>query len=197
MLVENDKQAIPIGLNAFVKIGDSLSIDCYMVMGAFRYGLSQASELLGYEKTYLSQVVFKQQKKLKDLQSKGFTGCLLTVKVSRSRPKTLSFDDFCILVEHEAIEVKNPKAIALLTSSFREVLLGRTQVAFGLAEDDLQVRQAAFWKSFQEREAIWSEDRADIEMLILPGDEEIDLVSYFPEIARFDNDSILKYYDVA
>jgi|GEM_PF-3025383 len=185
---------LPIGLNASISIGEGLSVDCYAVAGAFRYGLAQASELLGYEKTYLSQVVLKEQQKLKDLQGIGFTGCLLPIKVGRARPKTLSFDDFCILVEFEAVKVENPKAIALLTSAFREVLRGRTQSAFGLDEDDEETKQADFAASFYEREAVWAENRADVEGLVLAGDEDRNIAEYDPAFARFENDTLYAKY---
>jgi hypothetical protein len=191
--LERDDQAVS-ALEAIVKIGGGLSMDCYMVFGEFRYGLSQASELLGYESRYYSQVVRGRSNKLKTLQNKGFTGGTVLVKVPRSsggvtRAKTLSFDDFSILVEYEAIEVKNPKAIALLTTAFRELLRGRTQAAFGLPEDDLEAKQAAFWESFQERETIWAENREDVESLRLAGDE--DLADYYPEIAKWENQMLL------
>lgn len=189
---------LPIGLNASISIGAGLSVDCYAVAGAFRYGLTQASELLGYEKTYLSQVVSKDQQKLKDLQNIGFTGCLLPVKVGRARPKTLSFDDFCILVEFEAVKVENPKAIALLTSAFREVLLGRTRSAFGLDEDDIETKQADFVASFYEREAIWAENREDVDGLVLLGDENLDIAEYDTNAAQWENNLLYsKYFDEA
>ena len=193
--MERDDQTVS-ALEAVIKIGGGLSMDCYMVFGEFRYGLSQASELLGYESRYYSQVVRGRSNKLKALQNKGFTGGTVLVKVPRSsggvtRAKTLSFDDFSILVEYEAIEVKNPKAIALLTSAFREVLRGRTQAAFGLSEDDLETKQTAFWESFQEREAIWAENREDVDGLRLAGDEDLDLADYYPEITKWENQMLL------
>ena len=189
-------EQVVTALEAIVKIGGGLLMDCYMVHGEFRYGLSQVSELLGYDSRHYSQVVRGRGNKLKGLYSKGFTGGTVLVKVPRStggvtRAKTLGFDDFCVLVEYEAVEVKNSRAIALLTSAFREVLRGRTQVAFGLAEDDLEIKQKAFWEAFQESEIVWDANREDFDGLTLAGDEDLNVDEYYPEIAIYENEMLL------
>ena len=99
--------------------------------GTFRYGLSYISVLLGYAENYYRRLLNprrtkKPSKKLNTLKEKGFTAYQITVKALRetsgsSVAHTVSYDDFCILVEHEA-EIGNPKAFALLTASFRELL---------------------------------------------------------------------------
>ena len=84
----------------------------------------------------------------------------------------MSYEDFCLIVEHEA-SLGNLKAIALLAASFREVLRSRTQAAFGLPEDALEEKQKAFQAAYEE---CLAENRADLEALSLPGDE-----LYYPQ----------------
>lgn len=200
--MKHDEQTVS-ALEAIIKIGGGLSMDCYMVSGKFRYGLSQASELLGYESRHYSQVVRGRSNKLKALQCKGFTGDIVLVKVPRStggitRAKTLSFDDFSILIEYEAIEAKNPKAIALLTSAFREVLRGRTLEAFGLPEESLETKQADFSASFYEREAYYIENREDVDNQVMLGDEDLDIAEYDTAAAQWENNMLYsKYFDDA
>lgn len=168
-------RAIP----ATVQIGLGLTVEGYLFPdGTFRYALEYVSLLLGYAENYLSQISKKSKKKLKVLQSIGFTGYQIKAHVSRSTggasyPQTLSFDDFCILVEYEASEVRNPKAIALLTASFREILRSRTQEAFGLPQDSFEKKVAFFQLAYEEQEALLMEDREDAENLELFGDDEL------------------------
>ena len=166
-------RAIP----ATIQIGLGLTVEGYLFPdGTVRYGLEYVSLLLGYAENYLSQVSKKSKKKLKALRCIGFTGYQIKAHVSRSTggasyPQTLSFDDFCIFVEYEASEVSNPKAIALLTASFREILRSRTQEAFGLPQDSFEKKIAFFQLAYEEREALLMEDREDVEDLELFGDE--------------------------
>jgi hypothetical protein len=165
-------------MEATVKLGAGVSIDGYLMRdGTFRYGLAYISVLLGYAENYYRRLLNPQRtksapKKLKALQDKGFTAYQITVRSPRegvsgsSVAHTVSFDDFCLLVEYEA-EHGNPKALALLTASFRELLRGRTQVAFGIPEDTLEEKQAAFQLNYEH----YLEDKADLEALWLPGDE--------------------------
>lgn len=170
-------QSVVRAIPATVQIGLGLIVEGYLFPdGTFRYGLEYVSLLLGYAENYLSQISKKSKKKLKALQCNGFTGYQIRAHISRSTggaayPQTLSFNDFCILVEHEASEVKNPKAIALLTASFREVLRSRTQEAFGLPQDTVERKIAFFQLAYEEREALLMEDREDIEDLELFGDK--------------------------
>lgn len=169
-------------VNTFIPLGTGISIDAYILPnGNVRYGTGYLSILLGYGKDYFVRATKNESKKLRDLIYLGYTGDLIPVKAPRlgtrgvTRAKTISFDDFCILVEYEAIEERNPKAIALLTASFRELLRSRTQVAFDLSEDTLEQKQSDFTDTFHEREVVWNDyladDKEDIENLALPGDE--------------------------
>ncbi len=81
------------------------------------------------------------------------------------------------MVEYEA-STGNPKAIALLSPSFREVLRSRTQAAFGLPEDSLAEKQKAFQEAYEE---CLADNRADLEALSLPGDD-----LYYPQPPRLD-----------
>jgi hypothetical protein len=165
-----------------VTLGAGLSVSGFLIQGReFRYGSSYVSELLGYAENYFRQTLSRRiknpSKKLKALYSKGFTAYNIRVKAPRReggsiQADTIGFDDFSIWVEYEAVEEKNPKAIALLTSSFREILLGRTQEAFNQGLDSFYDRTEQFSLSFQEREALWESDRYDLDMLSLPGDED-------------------------
>lgn len=176
---ESMSQSAVRAIPATVQIGLGLTVEGYLFPdGTFRYALEYVSLLLGYAENYLSQISKKSKKKLKVLQSIGFTGYQIKAHVSRSTggasyPQTLSFDDFCILVEYEASEVRNPKAIALLTASFREILRSRTQEAFGLPQDSFEKKVAFFQLAYEEQEALLMEDREDAENLELFGDDEL------------------------
>lgn len=176
------KNSFVPALQSEVTLGAGLSVSGFLIQGCeFRYGSSYVSELLGYAENYFRQTLSRRiktpSKKLKALHGKGFTAYNILVKAPRKeggsvQANTISFDDFSIWVEYEAVEEKNPKAIALLTSSFREILLGRTQEAFGQGLDSYDDRLEQFSLSFQEREALWESDRHDLEALLLPGDED-------------------------
>lgn len=169
------------GLEAEVTLGAGLSVSGFLIPGReFRYGSAYVSLLLGHGKNYfyrsLSQGTKTPSKKLKSLYSKGFTGYQIPVKAPRKQggatiADTIGFDDFSVWIEYEAVEEKNPRAISLLTSSFREILLDRTQQAFNLPQVSHQRKVEQFTLSFEEREALWSEDRFDIEALRLAGDD--------------------------
>ena len=164
---------------ATVQFGSNISVDAYrMPDGAFRYGLAYASELLGYAKNYYRRLLISRgtkptHKKLEALRSIGFTGDQIAAKTARktkggsSVAHTVSYDDFCLIMEYEA-STGNPKAIALLSPSFREVLRSRTQAAFGLPEDSLVEKQRAFQEAYED---CLAENRADLEALSLPGDD--------------------------
>ena len=179
-----DKDDFKNAVNAIsiiIPLGIGVSIDGYLLPnGEARYGTGYLSILLGYNETYFLRLTKTESKKLGDLIYLGYTGDIIPVKAPRvgtrgiTRAKTISFDDFCILVEYEAIEERNPKAIALLTASFRELLRSRTQVAFDLSEDTLEQKQSDFTEAAYEREAAWiiyKENLEEIEDLSLPGDE--------------------------
>lgn len=183
-------------IEATISLGPGVTVKGYMTPGgSFRYGLEYTSILLGYGKNYLSRLIKpsvektdfwadfeptkKASKKLKELISRGFRAYKVPVRFTsdtgrQARAETLSFDDFCVLVEYEASVINNPKAIALLTASFREVLRSRSLEAFGLEQDSLEKRREDFTKALLERENILAENRAELEELALPGDEGVE-----------------------
>lgn len=192
-----------------IKLGAGISVDGYMLHGSdsweVRYGLDYISVLMGYRENYYRRLTNlrrtkKASKKLESLQSKGYTSYKLPVKVLRDGKRgasiidTISFDDFSYIVELEA-ELRNPKAIALLTASFRELLRSRTQAAFGLPEDTLEQKQLSFESAYQlylQREDLLAEDREDVASLVLPGDEDLeydilDNILYYPDYSDWDS----------
>lgn len=184
---------------ATIHLGIGVSINGYMLPdGRVRYSLEYLSVLIGHAENYLSRLTKKSVKKWKALLDKGFTAYLIPAKASRpvggaTIANTLSFDDFCLLIELEA-ELRNPKVIALLTASFRELLRSRTQQAFGLPEDSLEHKQADFqaaYESYLQREEALADARSEAEDLWLPGDERIgydmlDEVLYYPDYSLLD-----------
>lgn len=175
-------------LEATIRLGAGISVDGYLMGdGTFRYGLSYISDLLGYAENYYRRLLSplrqvdghrkpqrtkKEPKKLKALLDKGFTAYQITVRAPRtatggsSVAHTVSYEDFCVLVEYEA-EIGNPRAMGLLTASFRELLRSRTQEAFDLPEDTLEDKLKAFQLNYEH----YLEDKLDLEMQWLPGDE--------------------------
>lgn len=176
-----NQQPIP-AFQSDVIIGVGFSILTFLVPGReFRYGTAYVSEMLGYSENYfrksLSQRTKNPSKKLKELRAKGFTAYQIRVKAPRKEggatvADTIGYDDFSIWVEYEAVVEKNPMAIALLTASFREILLDRTQRAFNLPEVPYEEKIQRFKFSVEERQALWDSDRTDLEQLYLPGDED-------------------------
>jgi hypothetical protein len=169
--------------SATVHLGLGIVIEGFVLpTWEFRYSSAYVSQLLGYSNNYLLHAIKKGTKKLKALKDKGFTGDQIRVRGNRStrgsaRPYTISFDDFCIWVEYEAFDLNNPKAQALLSASFREVLRSRTQEAFqevtGIVPDSLEKRIVQFqfnYSSYLQYEESRKEDYEDIADLELYGD---------------------------
>lgn len=184
---------------AKIDIGIGISVDAYMLSNAtIRYGQDYISLLLGYSEGYVSQLGKKSVNKLKALKARGFTADVIAVSVSRmkggaTRPKTLSFNDFCIFVEYEAgAEVRNPKAIALLTSSFRELVIERTRLAFGLPGLSLEEKQAVFKETYD----TYLDRVQDEEDLFLPGDtlERPDLCQWEDYLELANKDELVEFY---
>ena len=175
-------------LEATIRLGAGVSIDGYMLpSGEFRYALEHISLLMGRAANYYARLLSpqnlhltkKKPKRLETLLSKGFTAYKIPVQTFREDSRgssvayTISFDDLCLVVELEAQEC-NPKAIALLTASFRELLRNRTCEAFGITQDHTDKKLEDFQESYEDylvRADILAEDRHDIEALALPGDE--------------------------
>jgi len=153
---------------ATVKFCEGVEVDGYkMPDGSYRVGLSGTSILLGYEKAWLSQMVRKQQKALKVLQSEGFTGCQFEVSVDRddvsgaSKVQTISLDDLTHLIIYAAGKGK-PKAIALNKAIVGTTLYSYFRQSFGDKELTTEEKQAVFAGYYYEDET---------EEYILPGDD--------------------------
>lgn len=172
---------------ATIKLGAGVSIDGYLLTsGEVRYGLEHISLLMGYKENYFRRLIKKlhrtktDPKKLQSLLDKGFTAYLIRVKVARERkrgtanPYTLSFDDFCLLVDHEA-SIQNPRALALLSASFRELLRSRTHDAYGIQQDSREKKALDFQEAYDMyllREGLLQDARFEAAELCLPGDED-------------------------
>jgi hypothetical protein len=207
MFQSKQKQDRVPAYESTVVLGTGLAISGFFVPGReYRYGAAHVSILLGHGKNYFNRFLSRgtktPAKALEELRKRGFTGYVIPVKAPRLQggatlADTIGVDDFSIWVEYEACVRENPKAIALLTSSFREILLDRTQKAFNLPELSQEEKVEQFGLSFSERESLWDEDQADLNALLLPGDENgYDL---FPEdfLLAVKYDSLLADYGVA
>lgn len=153
---------------ATVKFCEGVEVDGYkMPNGNYRVSLSGASTLLGYEKTWLSQMVRKQQKALKALQAEGFTGCQFEVSVNRedvsgaSTVQTISLDDLTHLIVYAASKGK-PQAIALNKALVGTNLQSYFRSSFGDKQLTVAEKQAAFAGYYYENET---------DEYILPGDD--------------------------
>ena len=105
---------------ATVTFGNSaFTIDGYRLLdnGEFRAGLSGTSELVGYERKWLSEVGRKQTKTLEVLRSMGYTGRMIEVQVSNdrsgTRAQTIDLDDLRYVIRYAASYAKPPKQKAI------------------------------------------------------------------------------------
>lgn len=176
-----ERQVLASAVEQTIKLGVGISIDGYMLYSSgfldIRYGLIYISLLLGYAEDYFLRLSKKSAKKAESLRRNGYTDVRIPVKCLRHGKRgsnvvhTVSFDDFCLIIEHEA-EIGNRKALAILTTSFRELLRSRTQAAFDFPEDSLERKQLEFQINYQN----YLDDRDDLEALRLPADN-----LYYPE----------------
>jgi hypothetical protein len=111
-------------VNCNIPLGKSV-LDAYMLPnGEKRFGISGASQALGYTERWLYNRTNRTSKWLNTLQEAGFTGAQLDVSVLRkdestrgaSLAKTISLRDFVKLVTFEAIANRNLNAIILLAA---------------------------------------------------------------------------------
>ena len=100
-------------------------IDGYQVCdtGEFRAGMEGASLFVGYERTWVFQVVNRRPKTLEALRDLGFSGCQLELIVDgqsgRQNPKTIDLNDLAALIEYAAYEAKKPKALEVTRGLIR------------------------------------------------------------------------------
>jgi hypothetical protein len=117
----------PRAERATVVFGNSVfSIDGYRLLdtGEFRAGLSGASELVGYERKWLSEVGRKQTKTLEVLRNIGYTGRMIEVQVSNdrsgTRALTIDLDDLRHVIRYAASYAKPPKQKAIQLADGQE-----------------------------------------------------------------------------
>jgi hypothetical protein len=112
-----------------VKLTESFSIKSYRFpSGENRISLSDASEALGYSQGWLKQVLYPkncESSTIKSLYKLGFSGETIRGQIAQGmtglknkfpsasyRVKTISFQDFFILVDY-AVAQSKPKAVKL------------------------------------------------------------------------------------
>jgi hypothetical protein len=163
-----------------VRFFEGLEVDGYRIpSGEFRVGLVGASEVLGYGRQWLSQVLSSRPKTLKALQGLGFTGSQLPVKVSRqdrsgaSDALTISLDDFNLLILYAASKGKKA-ALALQLSLTKLALNDFFRDAFGEPPLSVEQKRQLFYETYAATISPedWRRmDRQDILRLALLGDE--------------------------
>jgi hypothetical protein len=100
-------------------------IDGYQVCdtGEFRAGMEGASLFVGYEKSWVSQMVRKETKTLEALRAIGFNAGIESLAIDgdrgRQNPKTIDLNDLAALIEYAAYEAKKPKAIEVTRGLIR------------------------------------------------------------------------------
>lgn len=165
---------------ATVRFFDGLEVDGYRLpSGEFRVGMTGASTVLGYSKSWLSQVHSSRPKTLKTLQGLGFTGSQLPVKVGRtdksgaSDSLTLSLDDFNTLILYAAS--KGKKAALALQKALTTVALNDFfRDAFDEPPLSIEEKRRLFYEAYAATispEDWRNMDRQDILNLALTGDE--------------------------
>ena len=161
-----------------VHFTSEVSVEGYKSLdGEYRVSLSSASEAVGYEKTWVSQMVRKQTKTLKALQGLGFTGGIEEGQIAErssgisgaSVVKTISLDDFSFLIIYAAAKGK-PPAIALNRALVKMSLYDFFCNAFGDRLLTFEEKLEIFYKAYAETIDWLADDRLEIEALALPGD---------------------------
>jgi len=152
---------------ATIQIGEK-TIDCYqMPDGSYRFSMQQVSNLVGYDKGWLSKVITRAQsqevsKSLKPKQSKasispspltftilkeeGFSGQPIEVKTPREdrgyiTAKTISLEDVQVVITHAAFNDKKPEALGLARALLIETLERRADAAFGIKRSEEERNQ--------------------------------------------------------
>jgi hypothetical protein len=157
---------------AFVKFSDDLAVDGYRSpSGEFRVGMAGASVVLGYEKSWVSQLVSGRIKMAKSLLDNGFTNCMLKGKVLRDRVsgssvvQTISLDDFNILVVYAAGQGKK-NAMALNLALSRTTLQNLFLIAFENRVMSVQETTKFFSDDFIKTIDWLGEDQKDAEAIL-------------------------------
>jgi hypothetical protein len=178
MLNEPDEFGVIKAVSAEIDLGIT-ALDIYMLPdGEKRLGIEKTGIALGHTERWFYNRTKRRSKWLKGLQSKGFTGAQIEVRVIRqsgegeflrgsSVAKTISLRDFTKLVAYEAIIGRNLEAIILL-AAFAEVGIERTveDVFAGRSIDFLLEKIVHYTKwTYEELEEVLAYNRADVRSL--------------------------------
>ena len=179
-LEEEFTKVITQAERATVRFFDGLTVDGYqMPDGEFRVGLEGVSSLIGYAPNWLSRLTKRQGKTLKALQGLGFTAYQLEVIIGRgsisgaSRVRTISLDDFNLVILYAASKGKKP-ALALQLSLTNLALNDFFRDAFGEPPLTIDEKRRLFYQSYAATISPdnWrAMDKEDILALAFPGDE--------------------------
>lgn len=157
---------------AFVKLAGDLAVDGYRSpSGEFRVGMASASVALGYEKSWVSQLVLGRIKMAGVLSDMGFTGCMIKGKVLRDKKsgasvvQTISLDDFNYLIVYAAGQGKK-NAMALVSALARTTLQNLFLIAFENRVMTVQETTKYFSDDFIKNIDWLSEDRDDAEEIL-------------------------------
>jgi len=162
---------------AIITFCEGVYVDGYKTPeGEYRVGSVGASLALGYARNWVLRVTSKGEKSLKTLQDMGFEGYILSGEVDRrqggkSGVKTLSLDNFNILIEYAVSKGKKP-AIALSNALRRVSLEVFFRDGFGDEPMGIDEIRRVFYRSYAQSIDWRREDRGDVERLDLPGDPE-------------------------
>ena len=157
---------------AFVKLAGDLAVDGYRSpSGEFRVGMASASVALGYEKSWVSQLVSGRIKTAGTLSDMGFTGCIIKGKVLRDKKsgssivQSISLDDFNYLVVYAAGQGKK-NAMALVSALARTTLQNLFLIAFDNRVMTVQETTKYFSDDFIKNIDWLGEDRDDSEAIL-------------------------------
>lgn len=175
MLNEPDESGVIKAVVAEVNLGITV-LDAYMLpSGEKRLGIETTGVALGYSKRFFFQRTKRQSKTLEALQSMGFSGEQIWVKIIRegedkrgaTLAKTISLRDFVKLVTFEAMNKRNIQAIVLL-GAFAEVGIERVieDVFAGRSIEFLLDKIVHYSKwTYEEFEQALAENREDARAL--------------------------------
>lgn len=139
-----------------VEFCPGISVDGYQASsGEYRVGITGASLVLGYGKQWLSQVLSRDGKTLKALQSVGFTGSQFEGAVQErsagisgaSQVKTISLEDFKTLILYASSQGKKP-AIALNRALVGIALEDFFRDAFGQQPLTIDEKRDQFYREY-------------------------------------------------
>lgn len=161
---------------ATVQLSDTLAIDGYLMPNEeFRAGIVGTSVLLGYQRDWFLVLPSKAPKKLKALQAEGFRYSPLPVAIQRkgrggaTKAQTISLKELTLIIAVEA-NAGNKRAIAIQSAFTFEGVESRFRDAFGKSQLSPDVKRKIFGMTFEEYLEALADNKAELEVLRLPGD---------------------------